>query len=446
MSAAVLPPVVAAPELEAAVVSAVLLDPSALLEVLDVLDPADLYDSRCSLVLRAAADLARSGRAVDHVAVARHLAASGQLEPAGGTPWLAELTDATPAVGHVLDHARHVAALARARALQHEARRIVAEAPGQPDPLAWMQSVESRVYAACRVEAQRRYVWTAREALAEWQREQREDSRAGWVATGFSELDRRLGGGLRVGSQYVMGGRPGHGKTALALAIALTVAERGDPVVLISCEMPLRQIMSRAVAQLTRLDTGRVERNELTSAEEWSLAVEARHRIESMPLVLDDRPGATLRQIRSTIRRATSMLGAAPRLVVVDYVQILDGERSRGENRENEIRNLSTGLMWLAKEFGCATLVLSQLTRANARENREPTLTDLRDSGALEQDAFGVLLLHRPDTEETRRDSAATLLVAKLRQGGAIGSVPLHFHGPSTSFTSAVGLDRGEDY
>ena len=430
---------------EAAVLSSAMLSRDALVEVRSVLPaPEAFYADAHRRVWQAVCAIDDAGDVADVVTVAGELQRAGRLESVGGAAYLAQLADATPAVAHVEAHARLVLDLWRQRRMVAECQRIAAE--GQQSDIGvpvgeWLASAAGAVASVADASGSRDTLVTAREAVdATWpivSARANDDAPPPGIPTGYRDLDKRLGGGLRRGCQYCLAGETGTGKTGLALGIALNVAARGEAVAIASAEMPTEQLTIRAISNRAALDNGAIERGDLTR-EGWTAAGEAAQWFAELPLCVDDRPAQTIVSIRTMARRAAAKLGKRLGLLVVDYIQILRGERrGRGDSRGQAVAEPSKGLMWLAEELDCAVLTLSQLNREAAKRGEPPKLHDLRDSGAIEQDNFGVMFVWNRGAREELGASKTTdceIILAKHRQGGACGSVPMRFHGPSTRF------------
>ncbi len=431
---------------EAAVLSAVLLEGS-LDRVRDRVAAQDFYADANRKIFAAALELDGAGKPCDLVTVGGLLRDHQRLGQVGGPAYLAQIVDSTPAFAHVSEHARIVRDKARIRRVQDVARVIAAEGYGDTgDVSEWLQGVEARLF---RVTGERTdedslvtFSELAKSELKRMTERRREKVRVGGLATGFPTLDRKLDG-LKRGNKYTVAGRPGTGKTAFALALAINLGRHGLPVVFFSLEMPREQLTERAIAQESKLSTQRVARSDLNDRE-WAAVARAFSTIASLPIVIDDRGTQTLASVRSSVRRALTRLEqqsgkpAKLALVVVDYLQIMTPLEKKGRSRENEVSDLSAGLRALAREFNCAVLELSQLSReCERRQDKRPILSDLRDSGAIEQDAFGILMLYRDDlykAEGKEPDHRIEILIRKLRQGGGLGTVKLHFDAESTSF------------
>ncbi len=421
-------------EAEAALLGALLVDGALAHEVLDAVSPRDFASLVNEQIYDAICDLAGSGAPVDLVTVAAELRARGSLQRVGGASYLSSLVDQTPDVAH----AGHYANLIRASALRRELGELSALARELAESAKTGSGLEAdlaRIHAALadiltRAAGRRDGAKTAPE-LAAAVVEQVRRTRAGQgietvLHTGLEELDEVLAG-LRAGCVYVVGGRPGTGKTALGTQVAEHAAASGT-VLVFSLEMSGEQLVQRFLAARTGVPIPAIVRGALTPAQVVSLDEAAR----AVPpgLLVDDTSGLSILDIRARCRRF--LLQSRPALVVVDYLGLVR-PLGRGRTREQEVAEVSRGCKELAKELGAPVLVLSQLTRTPDRENRRPALWDLRESGAIEQDADAVLLLHRPRTDEPE----AELLVAKNRHGPGGRTIRLRFDGRTTRFCAA---------
>jgi replicative DNA helicase len=249
------------------------------------------------------------------------------------------------------------------------------------------------------------------------------------IATGFDALDRVLGGGPSRGNLVIVAGRPSMGKTALAVNIACNVARTHQAMVL-SMEMQNGELLDRVLATIGSIPLARLRDGQL-SADQWARFVEASARVNELGLHLDDQQALSLLEVRAKARQVKRRRGLD--LLVVDYLQLMSGDGSNRDNRNAQIEAISRGLKALAKELDCPVLALSQLNRNGAKER--PQLTDLRDSGAIEQDADIVVFVHRDEVinPHSHLKGFADLLVAKNRQG-AIDDVLLEYEGPYTRF------------
>lgn len=427
---------------EASVLSALMLDPERVAGVSRFLAPGDFYSDANRRVAQAIWDIDAAGTALDITAVASRLRADGTLAAIGGTPYLAQLTDATPAVAHVEDHARVVAAAARIRRVQAVCQVAAAEGyAALGNAPEWLGSVQRRVCEATddfAGDADTIAVLVDAIALeyGEIQRRSRSDEQRSGRRTRIQALDRILNG-LVDSVPYVLAGRPGHGKTAAAWQIAEGVARGDELVVFLSQEMPLAQLTMRAIAQASGVEPDALRSGRLEPAD-WTRIADGIALIQHLPIAIDDRAGHTVHSARSSVRRCVQKLRAAGHrhrlgLVVVDYLQIMADERQRGDSRASGVAESMHGLTRLAKEFACPVLVLSQLNRElEKRPDKRPKLSDLGESGAIEADAYGVMFIFRADVYRDRKDhdNGAEIIVAKHRNGRC-GTAQLHYC-PST--------------
>lgn len=452
---------------EAAVLSACILSPDAFVEISPNLKGIDFFSQANRHIYEAIVALDAENTPADAVTVAQKLKSKDRLRQVGGPSYLAQILNATPAVANVAAHARRVAELGQVRRLQKVCQRVAAEGYSAIENIGdWLSAAEGDVFhtvhegngtddtlALMADVARAEYDVLCEGAKA--RKDSSEKPRLPGLSTGLRDLDHILQG-LKSGNLYVLAGRPGMGKSALASKIASAVAVQGKAVVIISAEMPKEQLGQRRLAQEAGIPIQRIVSQTIFD-DEWSRLASALERIHGAPVTIEDRPGPTLLQIRAAVRRSLSRLREKHGqqlelgLVVVDYLGILGGERQRGDSREREVAELSKGHMHMAKEFKAPVLLLSQLNRGvENRENKRPRLADLRDSGSVEQDAYCVMFVYREDryrAPHEAKDSKAEIIVAKHRNGGE-GTANVLFHGESTLFYDEPEPEgiSGDDY
>jgi replicative DNA helicase len=453
---------------EAAVLSAVLLAPEAFDQVYELLRAEHFYSNANRLVYEAIVELNATGRPVDVVSVAAWLRDRERLAQMGGTPYLAQLVDATPAVAHVAAHARVVREKWRVRQLIATCQAFAAEGYGDcGDPQEFIDRAEQSIFDIARV-PESTAVQPVKDAIKNAFELLTIMSRKGegvsGVPTGFDRLDRKMAG-LHAGDLYIVAGRPGMGKTAFVLNVAVNVAmerrvttsepdaphgggevERaGYGVAFFSLEMPREQLASRLLACEAKVNAGSIRSGQLR-AQDWNLLTDAAGRLSKLPLWLDDTPALTLLDLRAKVRRLQADIerstGDGPPaerlgLVVVDYLQLMQGRRDAG-SREQEISELSRGLKQLAKELRVPVIALSQLNRSvetRTTKDKRPQLSDLRESGAIEQDADTILFVYRDEYyfPESPDKGIAEIIVAKQRNGPT-GTVKTRFSPEFTRF------------
>jgi replicative DNA helicase len=266
------------------------------------------------------------------------------------------------------------------------------------------------------------------------------------VPTGFYDLD-RMTSGLQPGDMVVLAARPSMGKTAFAINIAEHVAlNEGLPVAIFSMEMGASQLAVRVVGSIGRIDQGHLRTGKL-SDEEWPRLADAIDRLRTVSLHIDETPGLTPSELRANARRLARQCGKLG-LIVVDYLQLMSGSTTGGDNRATELGEISRGLKMLAKELQCPVIALSQLNRSvEQRTDKRPMMSDLRESGAIEQDADVIMFIYRDDyyNKESKEPGVAEIIIGKQRNGPT-GTVKLAFLKPLTKFESLASGYHSGDY
>ena len=427
---------------EEAVLSACMLDPDAPVACSAVLRPESFYSEAHRRIFEAVVDLAAEHRAVDVVSIATWLKDRGRIQQIGGSPALTELLNRAPAVANVVTHAEAVARKHRMRKLVLAAQRIVAEGylpVGDEDD--FIARAEQTIHEVGAARAAGMRARSMRDVLRDvFTKLQEASSRsdAGYTGTptGFEVLDEATGG-LHDGESTILAARPGMGKTSLAMNIAAKVAKRGLGVLVFSLEMPNEQIATRALCSEARVD-GRKARTNRFDKNDWrSLTAAVQRAIEPEHFYLVDQPSGLL-EMRSMCRSKASELArvdAKLGLVVVDYVQLMT-TREGIRSREEAVSENARGLKMLAKELACPVLVLSQLNRGvESRNDKRPMLSDLRESGALEEAADCVIGMYRDDyyDQGSKAQGIVELSLLKHRHGPT-GTVEVGFEARSTTF------------
>lgn len=406
--------------------SALMLKPALLDEVRDILEPLDFFAFQHRAVYEAILALDEARESIDVVTLAHELNIGGKLKMIGGTAFLAVLLDATPAVANAVDHARIIHELGVLRRMGGALRElaIVAQAvETRGDVPAFLQRCESEVFSASTSSTARETSSTMREmmiaAAAAFDPNKPRAPRG--ASTGMRELD-ELTLGLLPGELWYVAARPGQGKTALALGIAAGVANTARHALFFSMEMKRSELQERMLSAESGVPFKQLQKREL-SHEHWGQVTIALDRLSHLPMIVDDASLLTPSRLRSRVRRhASALRGADPHgrlaLVVVDYVQLMAADNPSG-NRNDELERISRALKMLAGEFECTVLALSQLSRPGQKgSTTRPTLSDLRGSGALEQDADKVLFIHRDDESEGEERGEAELILGKGRNSG----------------------------
>jgi len=428
-------------EAEESVLGAVLLSAEAANIALEKLHADDFYRPAHQQVFEAIRTLFDANEPIDAVTVSEILRREDVLERMGGVAFLTHLLDTVPTTSNVDYYAGIVEEHALRRRLMKVGGTIGGIAAEMSEPIAdVLDRAEQEVFQV----AERRVGegLTAIDpllgpAIERAEELQRLGSDVTGLPTGFRDLDRKLAG-LHPTNLIVVAARPGMGKTALALNIAQNVAQQDHPVAIFSLEMSREEVVSRMLCSTGRIDSQRLRTGRLSEADFTKLS-NAASALYKKPIFVDDSPGLTVTEIRAKARRLRRRPGLG--LVIVDYLQLMHG--SGGENRQQEIALISRSLKNLARELDVPIIAVSQLNRSlESREDKRPRLGDLRESGAIEQDADVVLFIYRDETynpDKVESKGIAEIVVAKHRQG-AVGKVQMTFLPEFTLFA-----DMGRD-
>jgi replicative DNA helicase len=428
-------------EAEESVLGAVLLSADAANIALEKLHAEDFYRPAHQQIFEAIQGLFDANEPIDAVTVSEILRRDGSLERMGGVDFLTRLLDRVPTASNIEYYAGIVEEHALRRRLMQVGGTIGSLATELKEPIAdVLDRSEQEVFLV----SERRIGGGLAPidpllgpAIEKAEELQRLGSEITGIPTGYRDLDRKLAG-LHATNLIIIAARPSMGKSALALNIAQNVALKDLPVAIFSLEMSREEVVSRMLCSAGRIDLQRLNTGRLTEADFTKLS-NAASQLYKKPIYVDDSPGLTVTEIRAKARRLRRRPGLG--LVVVDYLQLMHG--SGGENRQQEIALISRSLKNLARELEVPVIALSQLNRAlEQREDKRPRLGDLRESGALEQDADVVMFIYRdeyynPDKVESK--GVAEIVIAKHRQG-AVGKVQMTFLPEFTLFA-----DMGHD-
>lgn len=441
-------------EAEAAVLGAVLVSGDAVSRALQTVKAPMFYREANRRIYTAVETLFERGDVVDLITVTEELKRHEALERAGGIDYLASLVDAVPTAANVEYHARIIRDKALLRRLIEEANAILRDTYEQGDSSVreLLDRAESRIFEVAE-DRQRdtmvRIKQSVFEAVGEIERLQESGERVTGVSTGFQDID-EMTTGLRAGDLCVVAGRPSMGKTAWALNVAAHAATRNMPVLVFSLEMSAGQLVQRLLCSEGRIDAQRLRKSQGLGSEDYRALASAADRLSRAPMWIDDKSGGTVLEIRAKTRRLQSELRAREEklgLVVIDYMQLMSASRP-SESRVQEVSRISRGIKALARELEVPVIAVSQLSRGpEQRPTKRPLLSDLRDSGSIEQDADIVLFLYRPEYYEQDPDrrvevkGQAEVMIAKQRNGPT-GSVDLYFHQEYTRFDSVASGPR----
>ena len=439
-------------EAEQSLIGGLLLDNHAFDRIGDLVGEADFYRDDHRRIYRHVIKLIEAGKPADVVTVSESIEASEDKDRTGGPAYLGALAQNTPSALNI----RRYAELVRERAVQRRLAQVATEiaesalAPTGKDVGQLLDEAESRIFEIGEVGARgsQGFKDIKQELARVFQRLDQlyhSDNKSGitGVPTGLVDLD-QMTAGLQPGDLIIVAGRPSMGKTALALNFAEHVAmDIGMPVAIFSMEMSGMQLAARVLGSIARVDQHKMRTARL-SDEEWQRLSQAMGRLHEAPVFIDETPALNALELRARARRLKRQCGKLG-LLMVDYLQLMSAS-SQGENRATEISEISRSLKALAKELDVPVIALSQLSRAvEQRNDRRPMMSDLRESGAIEQDADVILFIYRdevyfPDKEEVK--GRAEVIIGKQRNG-PIGRVELAFLGQYTRFEN---LARGASY
>jgi replicative DNA helicase len=424
---------------EAAVLGACLVSAEAMERVSDLLQPESFYQPRNGYVFRAALELAKRSQPVDIITIRDELRRLGLLEAAGGDEYLLSLESGAGIAANVEAHARVIEEAAVRRGMLAAATRIhdLATNVGIDVEVALSQA-EEQIFRLAQARSTDEAVPLSALLHDQWDQIERrhEDPNATTgVPSGFYQLD-EMTGGFQNSQLVILAARPSVGKTSLALNVAQHVAVKEKlPVAVFSLEMSRFDLTQRLLCAEAGVDSKLVRTGKLSEGD-WSKIANAMGTLSEGQIYIDDRPSLTILELRARARRLASRHGI--RLVILDYLQLMYGS-GRPENRNQEVSEISRGLKALAREMECPVMALSQLSRApEQRGDRKPQLSDLRESGSIEQDADLVMFLYREGlhNDEVKRNKTE-LMVAKHRNG-PIGDVPLLFIESQTRFVNVT--------
>ncbi|MBN1653786.1 MAG: replicative DNA helicase [Deltaproteobacteria bacterium] len=432
---------------ERAVLGGILLDNDALNVVIEILRPEDFYSDANRLIFNTMVEIAKNGVPVDIVTLRAQLATAGKLQSVGGDDYLLLLTNTIPTVANIEAHSKIIFEKSVIRRLIVSCHEIAARGYGDYGLMEeFLDGAERSVFEVSKQRIRHPYEHVSAVVTRTFEQvtaaAERKEHVTG-LPTGFKRLD-SMTAGMHAGDLIIVAGRPSMGKTAFALNVSVNACskDKHSPVVVFSLEMPKEQLASRMLCSEAQVDAARLRTGRLFK-EDWPKLAEAAGTISDLPIWIDDTPGLTLMELRAKARRLRAEKGLA--LIVIDYLQLMRSG-SRNESREQEISEISRSLKGLAKELELPVLALSQLNRGvetRGTKDKRPQLSDLRESGAIEQDADTILFIYRDEVynSETQDMGIAEIIVGKQRQGPT-GTVRCRF---SREFTRFDNLEERVD-
>lgn len=441
-------------EAEQSVLGGLLLENSAWDRIADVIAEADFYRHEHRLIFRAITQLIELSRPADVVTVQEELQRRDELEPAGGFEYLINLAQNTPSAANI----RRYAEIVRERSIMRQLAQVgtdiarTAYNPQGKDAAQMLDEAENSVFQIAESTARAKQGFLGMPDLLKevvtridtlYSRDNKNDVTG--VATGFIDLD-KMTSGLQAGDLIIVAGRPSMGKTAFALNIGEYVAIQGKlPVAVFSMEMGGTQLVMRMLGSVGRVDQSVLKTGQLQD-EHWGRLNDAVVKLSDAPIFIDETPGLTALEVRARARRLARQQGGKLGLIVVDYLQLMSGS-GRSDNRASELGEISRSLKTLAKELQVPIVALSQLSRTvEQRTDKRPLMSDLRESGAIEQDADLIMFMYRDEYyhPDSQFKGLAECIIGKHRNGPT-GKVHLTFQGQYTKFDNAV-MPDGADY
>lgn len=423
-------------EAEQSVLGSILIDPQCLYQVLECVKPQYFYLPQHREIFSTMVSMFSQSSAIDIVTLLNELKTAGVYDESGGKAYLLQLVEIVPSVANVMAYARIVQEKYYLRSLITASKEIIMSASDETEDVRTiMDAAEQKIYDIRRdkstdgIKHIKEVILETYDRLHKIRNEEKDKFRG--IPTGFSELDKHITG-LNRSDLILIAARPAMGKSAFALNIAQNVAKNGSRVAFFSLEMTSEQNVSRMLSTEALIDNTVLRSGNLQD-DDWVRLAQAADTLSKCKMYFDDTSGITVPEIKAKCRRIKDL-----DLVVIDYLQLMSSGR-RIENRVQEVSEMTRALKIMAKDLNVPVITLSQLSRGTeSRTGHKPMLSDLRESGSIEQDADIVLFLYREDYYEKNEENhnQATCIIGKNRHG-AVGEIPLHWDGAHTRFTTA---------
>ena len=432
-------------EAEQAILGSMLTDKDAVISAIEVLREEDFYREDNKAIYEAIFNLYNRAEPVDIITVKSELESMGKFEQVGGLEYLAELPEKVPTTANAMKYIKIVEEKSTLRRLIRTANEIIDLGYDQTEDVEdIMEAAEKKIFNIMQEKNQKGYSPLKDvlvESFTQLEELYNKKQHITGVPTGFAELDYKTAG-LHGSELILIAARPAMGKTAFALNIATNAAVRANvPVAVFSLEMSKEQLVNRILCSEAMVDSNKVRTGKLEE-DDWAKLAGAIGPLSEAEIYIDDTPGINVTEIRAKCRKLKLEKNIG--MVVIDYLQLVQGSNKRNGSREQEISEISRSLKILAKELNVPVIALSQLSRAaEQRPDHRPMLSDLRESGAIEQDADIVTFLYRDDyyNKDSEKKDIAEVIIAKHR-GGSTGTVELLWLG---SYTKFVNLERRFD-
>lgn len=451
-------------DLEQAVLGALMLEKDALTNVIDILKPETFYKDSHREIYASIVDLFNNSEPVDLLTVTNHLRKKGKLDFVGGAYYITELTSKVNSAAHIEYHARIIIE----KAIKRELIRIASEVHRDAyedtvDVFSLLDKTEQSLFEVSEINIRKNYAdmrSIMHEAIMELETKKQQADGLTGIATGFTALD-RVTSGWQKSDLVIIAARPGMGKTAFVVSAMRNAAvDFNKPVAIFSLEMSNIQLVNRLISAEAELESDKIKKGNLEDYE-WEQLIHKTAKLSDAPIFIDDTPALTILELRAKSRKLVAQHGVE--LIIVDYLQLMSGDNTKTGggpgNREQEIASISRSLKNIAKELNIPIIALSQLSRAVEVRggDKRPQLSDLRESGSIEQDADMVLFLYRPeyyginaDEEGNSVQGVGEVIIAKHRNG-SLDNVKLKFIGKFTKFCdldigNMSGFPSGNDF
>lgn len=435
---------------ERSVLGALMIDREAIIKIADLLAPEDFYQESHRQIYGAILDLFSKNEPIDLLTVRSKLKENKGNKDGGNAEYLTDLINEVPSSAHITHYATIIRQKKIRRDLIHASSEINEKAFNETggDLEELLDSVEQKIFNISQRSQTQKFLHIKDELPAAYERLAKMHSGEGrlrGLATEFSGLDNILSG-LQKSELMLLGARPSFGKTAFALDIARQVGANNNPVGIFSLEMSRDQIIDRFISAQSQIPLWRLRTGRINDDSEFQMIQESLDQLDKMPIFIDDTPSPNVMQIRSMARRLQIEHGLS--LLIIDYIQLIQS-RSNSDNLVQQVTEISRGLKSLARELNVPVLALSQLSRdVDKRDTKIPRLSDLRDSGSLEQDADVVLFIYRKDRDRQdlpeEEKNITEIIIAKNRNG-PLGSVKLRFDPEKVSFRNIDTFHSSED-
>ncbi len=426
-------------ESEMALLGSIMLRPEALFDVMDVISADSFYSEKHRVIFATMMELFQKRSPIDLLSVSSKLKEKGWLDQIGGNTYLTEIVNCVPSSANIAYYAEIVQKKYMMRRLIEASDHISQVGYDENKELEEiLESAEKKLFEVTNYNTAHKFVHIKDELEEAWDRLDKlhsgENEMRG-IPTGFSDIDHKLAG-FQKSDLIILAARPSMGKTSLALDIARQAAvNHGITVGIFSLEMSSQQLVDRMLAAQANVDAWKLRTGKLSRQNDFEAIRESLDKLNKAPIHIDDQPGNNLLKMRSMARRLKNEHNLG--LIVVDYLQLIVPTTTKGDNVVQQITEISRGLKNLARELDVPVLALSQLSRAVEQRGGKPRLSDLRDSGSIEQDADVVMFIHREDKykDESEKTNIAEILIEKHRNG-EVGKVELFFNEKKATFQS----------